>query len=292
MAADRLVGTARAKVNLWLHVLGRRADGYHLLDSLVAFPAIGDVIEVEPSRFLSLTVDGPFAAELGGGADNLVIAAADALSRALQRPNAPAPGAAIRLVKRLPLASGLGGGSSDAATTLLLLMRLWRAQIDAATLQRLALSLGADVPACLAAPSPVFLRGVGDVVAPAPSPPSGTLLLVNPGAPVATPRVFAALSTPQNAPPPAFAQAEDLAAFVARLGRTRNDLEAPAIGIAPVIADVLERLRAAPGCLFARMSGSGATCFGLFPSEHPARAAEEVIRRTEPRWWTGVGALA
>ncbi len=285
MTAERLVAPAPAKVNLWLHVVGRRPDGYHLLDSLVVFPRVGDTIEAEPSRFLSLTVDGPFAAELGAGADNIVLRAAEGLAAALGRSD----GAALRLVKRLPVASGVGGGSTDAAATLSVLLRLWNARIDVARLHALALSLGADVPACLFAPASVFLRGVGEEIASAPALPGFALLLVNPGAPVATPRVFAALATKENPPPPDLEPPTGLDALVERLEATRNDLEAPAIALAPTIADVLARLRALPFCRFARMSGSGATCFGVFAEEAAARAGERAIREAEPRWWTGVG---
>ena len=289
--AGAFAESAWAKVNLWLHVLGRRADGCHLLDSLAVFPDIGDVVEAEPSPFLSLTVDGPFAAELGAGLDNLVLRAADGLGAMLaQSPATPKRlGAALRLEKRLPVAGGIGGGSADAAATLKLLMRLWRRPIDAAALFELAISLGADVPACLLAPEPVMIRGVGEQIAVAPVSPAFALLLVNPGAPLSTPQVFEALAKRDNPPPPDFAPPRHIEGFISFLEHTRNDLEAPALTLAPSVGDALAALRAAPGCRFARMSGSGATCFGVFATLEAARAAEAQIRSAEPSWWLAAG---
>lgn len=291
MAADAVAVAAPAKVNLWLHVVGQRSDGYHLLDSLVAFPNFGDAIEVERSHGLSLTIDGPFAAELGSGEDNLVVRAAALLERIASKAGRAAPGVAIRLTKRLPIASGVGGGSTDAAATLKALAQLWDLDLPPSTMQELALGLGADVPVCLAAPAPTFMRGVGETLAPGPHLPPATLLLVNPGLQVSTPRVFGLLERKDHPPAPAFEAAEDLEAVVRQLHATRNDLEAPAIALAPEIGAVLERLRAAPACLFARMSGSGATCFGLFADAADARAAAAAIRAEQPSWWSGVGGL-
>jgi 4-diphosphocytidyl-2-C-methyl-D-erythritol kinase len=271
---------APAKVNLALHVTGRRADGMHLLDSLVVFPRLGDLVEAEPAQGLSLAVDGAFARDLGAGADNLVLRAA-----ALLRP--PGRGAALRLTKSLPVASGLGGGSADAAATLRLLARLWQAPPPppAATL-----ALGADLPVCLAG-QPARMRGIGEDLTPV-ALPSFWLVLANPGVPVATAAVFADLAGRSNPPmpaPPAFADAEGLFAFLAA---QRNDLEAPAAALAPAIGQALAALAAQPGCRLARMSGSGATCFGLFATEAAALAAAAEIRRAAPAWWVAAAPVA
>jgi 4-diphosphocytidyl-2-C-methyl-D-erythritol kinase len=264
---------APAKVNLALHVTGRRADGYHLLDSLVAFARVGDRLEAEPAPGLSLTLAGPFSAALGAGADNSVLRAA-----ALLRP--PGQGAALRLVKVLPVASGLGGGTADAAAALRLLARLWdRPLPDPAS----ALALGADVPVCLAG-RPSRMRGIGEDLTPLALPPFW-MVLVNPGVPVPTAAVFEALAlrtNPALPDPPAFA---DAAALFAWLATTRNDLEPPARGLAPPIDTALAALTAQPGCALARMSGSGATCFGLFASAPPALAAMSALRAARPGWW-------
>lgn len=264
---------APAKVNLTLHVTGRRADGMHLLDSLVVFPRLGDLVEAEPARDLSLAIDGAFARDLGAGADNLVLRAA-----LLMR--SPGRGAALRLTKSLPVASGLGGGSADAAATLRLLARLWDAPLPAPAA---ILALGADLPVCLAA-LPARMRGIGEALAPVTLPPCW-LVLANPGVPLATAQVFAGLADPGNPPmpePPAFADADALFAFLAV---QRNDLEAAAAALSPAAGQALAALAAQPGCRLARMSGSGATCFGLFASEAAALAAAAAIRRAAPAWW-------
>jgi 4-diphosphocytidyl-2-C-methyl-D-erythritol kinase len=269
---------APAKVNLALHVTGRRPDGYHLLDSLVVFPAIGDLVEAEPAGVLSLTLDGPFARDLGAGPDNLVLRAAQ-----LIRP--PGQGAAIRLVKSLPVASGIGGGSSDAAAALRLLARLWNVRLP--TAERLAI-LGADVPVCLRT-TPQRLQGIGERVTPVDLPPFW-IVLANPGFPLSTPAVFAGLTRRDNTPlpdlPARFGTPEALFAW---LGRSRNDLEAPAIALQPAIARVLDALAAQTGCRLARMSGSGATCFGLFDGEPAALATADTLRRAQPGWWIAAG---
>jgi 4-diphosphocytidyl-2-C-methyl-D-erythritol kinase len=269
-----LTELAPAKVNLALHVTGRRADGYHLLDSLVAFPRIGDRLEAEAAAGLSLTIDGPFARGLGAGADNLVLRAARLLR------GESGPGAALRLTKSLPVASGIGGGSADAAAALRLLARLWDRPLPSRAAQA---GLGADVPACTRGRA-ARMRGIGDDLTPLALPPFW-LLLVNPGVPVATPAVFAALACRDNPPlpePPGFADAEALAGW---LGAQRNDLEAPAAALVPEIRAVLAAIAAQPGCRLARMSGSGATCFGLFVDAAPALAAAEALRAAHAGWW-------
>ena len=242
---------APAKVNLALHVLGRRADGYHLLDSLVVFADIGDTLRAAPAEALALDVTGPFAAALAGDADNL----------------------ALRAARRL------------AAAALRLLARLWHLPLPSA---ELALALGADVPVCLAG-RPARMAGIGEALAPAPALPPCGLLLVNPGVAVATPAVFRARSGPFSPPldlPDGWADAAALAADLARLG---NDLEAPAVALAPAIGTVLAALRALPGTLLARMSGSGATCFALFATAAHARQAATLV--TRPGWWAWGGAV-
>jgi 4-diphosphocytidyl-2-C-methyl-D-erythritol kinase len=264
---------APAKLNLALHLVGRRPDGLHLLDSIVAFPSLGDTVEAEPARGLSLTLDGPFARDLDAGAGNLALRAALLL-------RAPGRGAALRLVKSLPVAAGLGGGSADAAATLRLLARLWGVPLPGPAV---VLGLGADVPACLAG-GPARMRGVGERLEPLTLPPFW-VVLANPGVPLATADVFRRCAAPENPPLPAVPAFADAAALAGFLAAQRNDLEAPAIAEAPVIAEVLAALAALPGCRLARMSGSGATCFGLFAAEGPALDAAAVLRRARPAWW-------
>ena len=264
---------APAKVNLALHVTGRRADGYHLIDSLVVFPRLGDLIEAEPAAGLSLAIAGAFARDLGAGADNLVLRAALALRR-------PGDGAALRLTKSLPVAAGIGGGSADAAAALRLLARLWQAPLPGPAA---LLRLGADLPVCLAGRS-CRMRGIGETLAPLALPPFW-LVLANPGVPLATAAVFAGLPRRDNPPlaaPPALPDAAALAAFLAA---QRNDLEIPAAALAPPIAEARAALAAQPGCRLARMSGSGATCFGLFAAGPEALAAAAALIRARPGWW-------
>ncbi len=266
---------APAKVNLTLHVTGRRGDGYHLLDSLVVFPAVGDLIEAEPATGLSLSLGGPFGADLHSGADNLVMRAAELL-----RPEGVGPGAALHLVKSLPVASGIGGGSSDAAATLRLLARFWGRPLP----DRSALAgLGADVPVCLM-PRSSRMRGIGELIEPVDLPPFWTVL-VNPGLPLATGTVFSGLASRDNAPMPdlpPMSSTDDLFDFLAA---QRNDLEAPARREQPRIEVVLDAIAAVPGCALARMSGSGATCFGLFARDREALSAAEALRQAHPGWW-------
>lgn len=262
---------ARAKVNLALHVTGRRADGYHLLDSLVAFADCGDCITVAPAATLSLTITGPFASGLSVP-DNLILKAARALH--------PTRGARITLEKNLPLASGIGGGSADAAATLHALSRLWSLPLPA---PETVLALGADVPVCLSG-QPARMQGIGELVTPVQLPGAG-LLLVNPGVALSTAEVFRSLTARANPPlpdPPTFINAQGLATWLAA---QRNDLQAPASALAPVIAETLAALAQTPGTLLARMSGSGATCFALYPDSTAARLAAAQLRMIHPTWW-------
>ncbi|MEO0999614.1 MAG: 4-(cytidine 5'-diphospho)-2-C-methyl-D-erythritol kinase [Pseudomonadota bacterium] len=267
---------ARAKVNLTLHVTGRRSDGYHLLDSLVVFPEIGDLVVAEPAATLSLSVTGPFGMGLGTGGDNLVLRAAEGIGRT----------AALRLEKRLPVAAGLGGGSADAAAAVRALARLGG---DAAPAAETLVTLGADVPVCLASRA-ARMRGIGERLSPSPPLPPHWLVLVNPGVPVPTVAVFGAMASREN-PGMTLPEAgfRDLAAFAEWLAAQRNDLEPAALSVAPGIGPVLAALRAQAGARLVRMSGSGATCFGVFAGEATALAAAERLRAAEPGWWVAAG---
>jgi 4-diphosphocytidyl-2-C-methyl-D-erythritol kinase len=277
---------APAKVNLYLHVTGRRADGYHLLDSLVAFADIGDEVIAAPAHDLSLTVEGPEAAALAGlGGDNLVLRAA----RGLAAYWSTDAGAALRLEKRLPVASGIGGGSSDAAAAARALARLWGRALDRGAVEALG-GLGADIPACLAA-EPVWVGGVGEEVAPAGVLPETGIVLANPRRLLPTAAVFRACRGAFG-PPGRFASLPpDAAGLAVALADRRNDLTEAAIELVPEIAAVLERLARLPGALLARMSGSGATCFALFADRAAALDAGALLARSEPRWWWAAGGL-
>lgn len=275
---------ARAKVNLYLHITGRRADGYHDLDSLAVFPDVGDNLSVVDADGLGLKVTGPFGPALAGGGDNLVLRAARALLQAAGATH----GAALTLEKNLPVASGIGGGSADAAAALRLLDRVWGLGLSARQLAAIALGLGADVPVCLAG-SPARMSGIGEVIGVAPALPDCGMVLVNPGVPVATADVFRGRIDAYSDPATLPARWADACALADALGSLSNDLEAPALRLCPPIGDALVWLRGRPCCRFARMSGSGATCFGLFDS--PAVAAAAVDVGVPPGWWAWGGAL-
>lgn len=279
---------APAKINLTLHVVGRRPDGYHLLDSLVVFAGAGDRLHAEDAPALSLTLGGPFAAGLAADADNLVLRAARALAKALDRPAA----ARLHLEKHLPVASGIGGGSADAAAALRLLCRLWGEHPHAGLLQQIATELGADVPVCLAC-EPRRMTGVGETLSPAPGLPECGILLVNPGLALATQAVFHARAAPFSvAPswPETWPESwPDAASMAAALATGANDLEPPAIALCPAIAAVLRCLAGLPGSLLVRMSGSGASCFALFATADAARDAAAELDDTG--WWRWGGPL-
>jgi 4-diphosphocytidyl-2-C-methyl-D-erythritol kinase len=263
---------APAKVNLTLHVTGRRPDGYHLLDSLVVFPRVGDLLKARAAAATTLSVDGPFAAGLEA-ADNLVLRAAALLAGGARH-------AALRLTKNLPVAGGIGGGSSDAAAALRLLARLWGLALPGS---EAVLRLGADLPVCLAARS-CRMSGIGEVLQPVPLPPFW-LVLANPSVALATGAVFSALARRDNPAMPGAGPPADPEAFFAFVAAQRNDLVPAAVHQAPAVGATLAALAAQPGCRLARMSGSGATCFGLFAAELPARAAAAAVARAEPAWW-------
>jgi 4-diphosphocytidyl-2-C-methyl-D-erythritol kinase len=279
--------SAPAKLNLYLHVVGRRADGYHLLDSLVAFAAPADEITAEAAPSLSLALRGPYAAALGDvPSDNLVWRAAERLAAAAGWPSA----AALTLTKNLPVASGIGGGSSDAAATLKALAALWRLEPGRVDLAAIAQTLGADVPVCLAARA-AWLGGIGETVEPVPGLPPVMALLVNPGIALSTPAVFKARQGAFSAPA-RFAMPADAAELAALLAARRNDLTDAAIALVPAIGDVLERLASLEGALIARMSGSGATCFALFAAADSATAAAARLSAERPGWWVAAGRLS
>ena len=263
---------APAKINLTLHVTGQRADGYHLLDSLVVFAGVGDSVTVAAAPALSLAITGPMGAMLPVTDDNLVLRAARAMGATAQ----------ITLHKVLPVSSGIGGGSADAAACLRALARLTGQALPGPDQ---VLALGADVPVCLAG-TPARMTGIGEALGPVPPLPAAWLVLANPGVAVSTPAIFRALARRDNAPMPAslprLKTTADLAAFVAM---QRNDLESPAIALQPVIAQVKTALTAQPGCMLARMSGSGATCFGLFADPLSANAAARALQAAQPGWW-------
>ncbi|WP_035693335.1 4-(cytidine 5'-diphospho)-2-C-methyl-D-erythritol kinase [Azospirillum halopraeferens] len=292
---------APAKLNLYLHVLGRRDDGYHELDSLAVFADAGDTVTVQPAPARvalrgaglppagpRLAVSGPFAPVLLGEnpAHNLVNRAAHALAARLGRD----ADVMIHLEKRLPVASGIGGGSADAAATLRALARLWEVPFDDPRLYEVAVTLGADVPVCLAG-RPAFMGGIGERLDAAPALPACHAVLANPGVAVPTPAVFRARRGPFSAPA-RFAHAPaDAAALAALLAERRNDLAEPALTVAPVIADVLAALDATDGCLLARLSGSGATGFGLYATAARAQAAAATLAARQPGWWVTAARL-
>jgi 4-diphosphocytidyl-2-C-methyl-D-erythritol kinase len=280
-----LVEKAAAKVNLTLHVRGRRADGWHDLESLVAFSGGGDQLSLEPGATTTLTTSGPTAREAGPDDDNLVLRAARELGQRVPGLR----GGAFQLLKRLPVAAGLGGGSSDAAAALRLLARANNLSLDDARLIETAAAPGSDVPVCLRQTARV-MRGRGEDLGPPLALPRLFCVLVNPGVAVETRAVFAEMHL-QPGESRSFGKHPDLApgmpldGLVAALKKARNDMEDAACVLAPSISHVLAVIAAAKGCRLVRMSGSGATCFGLFETCHAAARAASVIRRHHPGWW-------
>ncbi|MCX7354084.1 MAG: 4-(cytidine 5'-diphospho)-2-C-methyl-D-erythritol kinase [Alphaproteobacteria bacterium] len=283
-----LRAAAPAKLNLYLHVTGKREDGYHLLDSLAVFAGSHDTVAVAPAGELTLVVDGPFAPALHAAmeGDNIMLRAARALAEAAQVP----PHAAITLTKNLPVAAGIGGGSADAAATLGLLARLWGTSLGEDAMDALALSLGADVPVCRFGRA-AFMGGIGEKLDAAPALPPAALVLVNPNTPLATKDVFRARDQPFSQAGRFAAAPADAVALAALLRERKNDLEAPAIRLMPVVGDALAALARQKGCLLSRMSGSGATCFGLFADDGEAAEAAVEIKRAQPGWWTDASRL-
>jgi 4-diphosphocytidyl-2-C-methyl-D-erythritol kinase len=285
------VEKAPAKVNLTLRVIGRRADGYHEIESLVVFAALSDTLRFVPDRALALVVRGPTAAAAGVVADNLVLKAACNLADRIDGLEL----GRFDLSKRLPVAAGLGGGSTDAAAALRILARTNQMSLDDHRLIEAARATGADVPVCLD-PRPRMMRGIGDVLSEPLDVPRLAAILVNPGVAIATKHIFDLLELEPGSVQPGQVQSapavRERTAFLATLANDRNDLEMSAISIAPAIADVLAALRASPGCRLARMSGSGGTCFGLFDSPSAAAAAAGMLRSSYPGWWVRATMLA
>ncbi len=291
MASAEFREFAPAKINLFLHVLGRRDDGYHELESLAVFADVGDHLSAAPAAAWGLSITGPFAEDLqeASAAGNLVLKAARLAAKWVEEKEKPFAPLHFTLEKHLPIAAGLGGGSADAGAAL----RVCAGAVGLAPgdgLSAQAAEIGADVPACLYG-RPVWMSGIGEALQPASLTPHFAMVLVNPGVQVSTARVFAGLedtpSQPISSGWPDLSSLEELIAF---LRETRNDLEAPARKIAPEIGAALEAIEAT-GPLLARMSGSGATCFGLYPSRDAADAAAASIREAHHDWWvaaTGV----
>jgi 4-diphosphocytidyl-2-C-methyl-D-erythritol kinase len=280
-----LTARAPAKINLTLHVLGRRPDGYHELESLVAFAGLGDTLSLTPAEELRLGVSGPNAAEAGADTDNLVLGAARELAKRVEGLRV----GTFHLAKRLPVASGIGGGSSDAAAALRLLARHNGLALTDKRIAEAARATGADVPVCLD-PRARMMGGIGERLGDPLTPAPLFAVLVNPGVAVETRAVFSRLGlrtgeSTGSAAHPVIPMRADAAALLTLLKKGRNDLEDAACSLAPVIVDVLAVLSAAKGSRLARMSGSGATCFALFENcRHAARAAR-AIRRHHPSWW-------
>jgi len=271
---------APAKVNLALHVVGQRADGYHLLESLVAFTGFGDRVSLQPAEETRLSATGPFASEVPLDSSNLILRAHHILAGVF--PGRELGPVHLSLEKNLPIASGIGGGSSDAAAAAILLARHWGLQLTESDLAPLLLPLGADVPMCVAARS-LIARGTGEELEYVRLP-RLPMVLVNPGVPLATPAVFRALQKKDNAPLPPLFAFTNTADVIGWLSETRNDLEAPAASLVPAIHDVLAELRSESAGI-ARMSGSGATCFGVFLSDDQAERAAKSIAERHPTWF-------
>lgn len=287
-----VIERAPAKINLNLHVTGRRSDGWHMIESFVAFADVSDVLTFNAAPHFSLEITGPFAAALPSE-NNLALKAARALRDGV---SALPPGCSIMLEKNLPVASGIGGGSADAAAVLRALPALFDIAVEPTALLQLAAGLGADVPACLLARA-AMISGTGTLVEPAPSLPEIHAVLVNPGIQLATGEIYAAMGfepgsadpvTHPVAPPGPFSGAGQLVEY---LNGTRNDFEPVVSARLHELGDVLEALFASSGCLLARMSGSGATCFGLFAGAGEADAAKRNIAARHQDWWVGAGRL-
>lgn len=288
VSGDPAMETAPAKINLALHVTARRPDGYHFIDSLAVFTEFADLLSAVPATRdrMELILDGFFANELDlltRPSDNLVLRAAEALKHAAG--NHRLPPAQLVLTKRMPIAAGVGGGSADAAAALRLLNRHWALGLSETRLAEIGLGLGADVPMCLMS-KPLIARGIGERLTPVPGIPRLPMVLVNPNIPLSTSDVFGRLEQGERSPlPPIPEQFTSVIAFVIWLRKTRNDLCAPARTLTGLVETVERVLSADPGCLFARMSGSGATAFGIFPKLSTAEQAAERIRQKRPNWW-------
>lgn len=277
---------APAKVNLTLHVTGKRDDGYHLLDSLVVFADVVDQLGATPAPDLRITVNGPFSPGVPTDHTNLMMRAAEALRTA----RGVTIGAALTLEKHLPHAAGIGSGSSDAASTLAMLAELWGVPPLPATAPEV-LALGADLPVCLRAPKPTRMSGIGDMLAPVAKLPECALVLVRPPVEVATGSVFKALPDKYGTPMDPLRDGLDFDAFARWLATQRNDLQAPAEKIAPEIAEAIAKLNSLPAVSVAGMSGSGATCFGLVKDMAAARHVARIMQVSQMGWWVAPAAV-
>jgi len=283
-----LVESAPAKINLTLEIRGRRSDGYHELESLIVFARVGDRLRFVPGEAIALDLRGPFAAALGGGSENLVLKAARELGSRVEGLKL----GRFELWKRLPVASGVGGGSSDAAAALRVLARLNSIALDDPRLTDAACATGVDVPVCLAARARL-VRGIGERLSDPIDLPKLAAVLVNPAVALATKDVFGAFGSRAKARAragmPSSLDANPIPRkrdeLVSWLGHPGNDLEESAIALAPAIAEVLAELRALPRCELARMSGSGATCLGIFTTSRAVLEAARNLRASHPRWW-------
>ena len=273
--------TAPAKINLYLHLTGIRDDGYHLIDSLVVFASVHDIIMIEPANNLTLINRGPFGKGLPTTSDNLVMCAAEKL----QNLSGITDGAKITLTKNLPIASGIGGGSSDAAAAIKGLIRHWGIHLSLNDLSGLALRIGADVPICLFGQA-AFMGGIGEQIDPIYKLPEAPMILVNPRINIPTQRIFKAHKADfslANRFDPAPANFHNLIGLLK--DNRKNDLTESALQAEPIIGDVLRHIRITRGCQLARMSGSGATCFGLYHTQAEADEAAKVIKKSHPKWW-------
>ncbi|MEP3196944.1 MAG: 4-(cytidine 5'-diphospho)-2-C-methyl-D-erythritol kinase [Lentilitoribacter sp.] len=276
--------TAHAKVNLALHVTGQREDGYHLIDSLVAFTDFGDQISAQPAETNSFELCGPFAKKLDGDLnDNLIIKARDTLAHFANETGHKTTPVSLTCEKNLPVASGLGGGSADAAATLNILIQLWGLDISDADLSRIALDLGADVPMCLKS-QPLIAKGIGEDITLVSLFPKSYVVLVNPMVGVSTPVIFKALKTKQNGLLNSPSKIGNFDQLLKVIDQNRNDLQTPAIDHCPEIANCLDiLLKTNPVC--ARMSGSGASCFAVYEDETKALNSAQTIATLQPDWF-------
>ncbi len=275
-----LTAAAHAKITLFLHVTGKRESGYHELDALVAFTQAGDTVSVQSADALTLEVEGPYAEQCGAMDQNLVLRAA----KLLQVQTARTQGAKITLTKKLPVAAGLGGGSSDAATALKLLCRLWSLPLSPAELAEMALPLGSDLPVCIHA-APARMTGIGEKVTPIASMQPMPVLLVNPNIPLSTPDVYAAYHYSPSPYVSPQINTDDPMALLIGLERTHNHLQSAAISLVPEIAPMLLEIQQQLGCRLARLCGSGPTCYALFESSLEMAHAAISLRNAHPNWW-------
>jgi 4-diphosphocytidyl-2-C-methyl-D-erythritol kinase len=279
---------APAKLNLYLHITGRRADGYHLLDSLVVFTDIGDSLRLEESEEFIFEIEGPKADSLAAENpnDNLAVRAVQALANELQRP----PNIKLTLIKNLPIASGIGGGSSDAAAALRLLAGYWGVPPSDQRLYSIAASLGQDIPCCLDSAT-CYFRDIGNITDPGPELPHTSIVLVNPNKALPTPDVYKARTGAFTRAARFDRDPQNTIELAGMLHERSNVLTDAASRIMPEIADILVALSATPNCQMARMSGSGATCYGLYANRSDSKQAAAHLFKAHPEWWVVPGSF-